>query len=469
MPVFRPIYWPAIFSPLLLAACASVTPIEPKAPELPDHWQADKEQQQSQTQTPAQWWLEFNDPQLNELITKALAQNYEMQAELARLRQSQAGWDKAGSSQYPDLNLTMSRSRNWSESSTPGSGDTQINNQYSLGLTTSYELDFWGSVAAQKEQGEFNYLAGAQSAQIRANTLAGQVATSWYGWRKEQKNLELLAQQFERLSQALKLVKHRYLRGLVQVSDVWQQEQQLESLNSEMINARAALKGYQQQLALWLGQAEFEPGDAPLDHLPQLQNHHQALSSDVLLQRPDVQAAYFRLQAANAGLAVAAANRYPRFTISASYTGSDADIENVLDNWVANLAGGLVLPLIDGDNRRAEVRRNEAVVDEQLANYHNTLLSAVQEIEQAMIDEDKQFSLTTSTQQQLQLAQKTQRYQWKRYQKGVGDFLAFLTSQQDVLRLERQQLSADFLILQNRIQLLKTISHQPVLTTIKEG
>jgi len=336
-------------------------------------------------------------------------------------------------------------------------------------LTTSYELDFWGSVAAQKEQGEFNYLAGAQSAQIRANTLAGQVATSWYGWRKEQKNLELLAQQFERLSQALKLVKHRYLRGLVQVSDVWQQEQQLESLNSEMINARAALKGYQQQLALWLGQAEFKPSDAPLGHLPQLQNHHQALSSDVLLQRPDVQAAYFRLQAANAGLAVAAANRYPRFTISASYTGSDADIENVLDNWVANLAGGLVLPLIDGDNRRAEVRRNEAVVDEQLANYHNTLLSAVQEIEQAMIDEDKQFSLTTSTQQQLQLAQKTQRYQWKRYQKGVGDFLAFLTSQQDVLRLERQQLSADFLILQNRIQLLKTISHQPVLTTIKEG
>jgi len=458
-----------MMSPLILVACASVDPIQPEAPQLPAHWQQQVEQDQAQ-RNQTKWWLEFDDAALNQLIEKALQQNYQMQADLARLRQSQAAWDRAGSGQYPDLNLTANKSRSWTESDAPNSGDTVTRDTYSLGLTTSYELDFWGSVAAQKQQGEFNYLASAQSAQIRANTLAGQVATSWYGYLKEQHNLQLLKKQQQRLSEGLETVRLRYLRGQVQVSDVWQQEQQLESLNSEMINANAALQGYQQQLALWLGQTEFsltELGlaEADVQALPQLANDRKQLSSEALLQRPDVQAAYFNLQAANAGLAVAVANRYPRLTLTASYTGSDADIENVLDNWVANLAGGLVLPLIDGDNRRAEVRRNEAVVDEQLALYHNTLLTAVQETEQAMIDEAKQFSLNQSIDQQLALATKTERYQLNRYQKGVGDFLAYLTSQQEVLRLERQQLSANFLVLQNRVQLLKTISHQPLIAT----
>lgn len=458
-----------MMSPLILVACASVETIQPETPQLPEHWQQQAQETQAH-QNQAKWWLEFDDAVLNQLIAKALEQNYQMQADLARLRQSQAAWDRAGSGQYPDLNLTMNRSRNWTESDAPNSGDTITTDSYSLGLTTSYELDFWGSVAAQKQQGEFNYLASAQSAQIRANTLAGQVATSWYGLLKEQHNLKLLEKQQQRLNEGLDTVRLRYLRGQVQVSDVWQQEQQLESLNSDRINAEASLKGYQQQLALWLGQAQFSLSElnlneADVQSLPELANDRQQLSSNVLLQRPDVQSAYFNLQAANAGLAVAAANRYPRFTLSASYTGSDADIGDVLDNWVANLAGGLVLPLIDGDNRRAEVRRNEAVVDEQLALYHNTLFTAVQEIEQAMIDEAKQFSLTQSIDQQLLLANKTERYQLNRYQKGVGDFLSYLTSQQEVLRLERQQLSARFLILQNRVQLLKTISHQPLIAS----
>jgi outer membrane protein TolC len=130
-----------------------------------------------------------------------------------------------------------------------------------------------------------------------------------------------------------------------------------------------------------------------------------------------------------------------------------------LDNWLANIVAGLALPLIDGGNLRAEVRRNEAVVDESLANYQQTLLVSIQEIEQALLNERQQFALQTSLQSQLTLANKTQRYQGQRYQRGAGDFLSLLTSQQDVLKLERQTLAAKFQQLQYRIQLLTRLSH----------
>jgi multidrug efflux system outer membrane protein len=86
-------------------------------------------------------------------------------------------------------------------------------------------------------------------------------------------------------------------------------------------------------------------------------------------------------------------------------------------------------------------------------------LLAMQEIEQALINESQQFSLSASLTMQLQLANKTQQYLSQRYQNGAGDFLSLLNNQQDVLQLERQVLAAEYQQLQYRIQLLTSLSH----------
>jgi multidrug efflux system outer membrane protein len=183
------------------------------------------------------------------------------------------------------------------------------------------------------------------------------------------------------------------------------------------------------------------------------------VSSQSLQQRPDVKQAYAQIIAAQAGLNVAQSNRYPRFTLSASYTSAADKPSDVLNNWMANFIAGLTVPLIDGDNLRSEVRRNEAVVEERVANYQQVLLLAMQEIEQALINESQQFSLSASLTMQLQLANKTQQYLSQRYQNGAGDFLSLLNNQQDVLQLERQVLAAEYQQLQYRIQLLTSLSH----------
>ena len=460
---------------LALAGCASVTPVEPPETTLPPVFtNANNDSNSTEANSNAdrsnamgsnaisanRWWQSFNDTQLDQFIAQGLEQNYSLQAAWARLAQSRALWRQNASGQYPDVNLSLSKSRAWRENTT--------NDLWSAGVSTEYELDFWGRVSALDDAGRLSALATHSATRTQANTVAGQIALNWFGLIKEGQNLALLQQQQARVSAALQVTQGRFQRGQTDVSDVWQQQQLLESINADLISAQGQRDSYQQQLAVWMGRSEWLSAAAlenselrtyQTQALPQLDITPLTVPVSALQQRPDVQQAFFKLQSANASLAAAAANRYPRFTLSASYSGSDEDLSKVFDNWLANLAGGLVLPLIDGGNRRAAVAQQRAVVDENLAAYQQALLDAAQEVQQALTDERQSQALVVSLERQLVLASKTEAFQNNRYRKGVGDFLALLNAQQDVIGLEKQLLNARWSQLQNRIQLYKAVSH----------
>lgn len=458
-----------ISASLILAACATLDLVEPERPDLAEHFLVDDENTVNEStdhkstdndntaSSDAFWWLAFEDEKLNTLIQLGLANNYSLKVSYARLQQSQAQWERAGSSQLPDLNLNLQRSQQWQEPGSVSGGE------YQVGLNASYEIDFWGRVAALDEQALQQYYATEAAVNIQTNTVVSQVALSWYGWVKETQQLQLLAHQQQRVQHALTVVEGRYMRGKVIASDIWQQEQLLESLNSEIITSETRQDIYRQQLGLWLGNNKLDKELISLPKegykIPEILQATKKVSSLALQQRPDVLQAYALLQAASAGMHVAETNRYPRFTLSASYTSLANSPEQVLTNWIARFVAGLTVPLFDGGNLEAEVRRNEAIVAEELANYQQVLLQAMQEIEEGLLNERQQLSLQTSVQYQLQLANQTQGYQSQRYLRGVGDFLSLLKSQQDVLTLEQQTLSAEFLQLQYRIQLLTTLSH----------
>jgi len=445
----------------LLAACSSTRPIIP-APELsPSFASADKN-----IDAADKWWLGFSDPKLNGLINQALNNNYSLKVSLARLKQSQSRWDQAGSDKIPDLQFTAQQSRQWQDGLKQPS-TTQ--DQWQVGLSASYELDFWGRIASLDEQALQQLNSSRAAKNIQTNTVVSQIATAWYGWLQESQQLGLLRRQQDRNNNALDVVRGRYLRGKVNASDMWQQEQLLEAINSDIIRSETAQALYLQQLALWLGQSQLEL-ESQLNisslqlfsaeyKIPHFKQAISTVSSEALQQRPDVKQAYAQIMSAQAGLNVAESNRYPRFTLSASYSSAADKPSDILNNWMANLIAGLTVPLIDGDNLRAEVRRNQAVVEETIANYQLVLLTAMQEIEQALINESQQFSLSASIATQLQLANKTQQYLSQRYQNGAGDFLSLLSNQQDVLKLERQVLAAEYQQLQYRIKLLTSLSH----------
>lgn len=450
---------------LFLSGCASIDLVEPEIPTLPEHFIEPVQLPEKASLNTDAWWLSFADEKLNNLISLALANNYSLKASYARLQQSEAQWEKAGSGQLPNVDFTLQRSQVWQSSDANS-------REFEVGVDASYELDFWGRVSALDEQALQEYYAMDAAVNIQTNTVVGQVAVSWYGWVQESQQLQLLNNQKKRIQNALTVVRGRYIRGKVVASDMWQQEQLLESINAEIINSETLQDIYRQQLALWLGK-NYLAEDVfvlPSDNyqIPEILQATEKVSSVALQERPDVLQAYAQLQAAAAGLKVAETNRYPRFTLSASYNRFDDTPEKILTNWISTFIAGLTVPLFDGGNLAADVRRNEALVEEYLANYQQVLLVAMQEIEEALLNEKQQISLQKSVKNQLLLASKTQNSNHHRYLNGTGDYLSLLTSQQDVLTLERETLNAKFLQLQYRIQLLTTLSHGRFISVDEE-
>ncbi len=422
------------------------------------------------------WWLAFKDDVLNQLIETGRQQNLDLKVSLARLKQSQAIWDAAGSAHWPTLNGHVQRSSTQSQSS---AGITDTSQQWQLGLSASYELDFWGRIDAGDTAAEWGYYASQANHQVLQNTVAAQIARSWFGWLLERQKVELLLQQQQWLETGLKVIEGRFARGKVSVSDVWQQKQLIESVKGDLNLALRRERLHTQSLNVWLGgqlmatypqlflppipvataqQAAIStPFNAAL-LLPELHSLPTAIASDALQSRPDVMAAYYTLQQSNAQLAVAVSNRYPRFTLSASYTAADSSLADVLDNWTTQLIAGLVMPLIDGGSLRAKVRQQEAALEAELLTYQQTLLEAAQEVEGAMVNDRQQFHYYESIRIQLRLSRQTYDLLDQRYRKGLGDYLNLLTAQQNLLQLQRRVLEAQWQHVDYRVQFFQALS-----------
>lgn len=445
---------------LMVSACSSIPEATKVAPEpltvLASSATADL---QGDAVVDVNWWQYFSSPALDQLVEQGLAGNYNLQAAWERLSASRAVAEQQASGRYPDLSLSAGRSRSWQEAST--------SDNWSAALSTEYELDFWGRVSALDQQGQWNAMASAAAARVQANTTANGIVQAWYGWVYQQHLINLLQQQQSRVEQSLKATESRFRRGLVVRTDVWQQQQLLESLAADIREAQRQQQLQVQQLAVWTGQSQWlgEAGvdDNTLDVLIKARfpdvAQVPAIPLAALKQRPDVEQAWFELQADDAALAAAVANRYPRLTLSASYSGSAPQWQDVFDNWVANLAGNLVLPILDGGNRKATVLQREAQVREAVARYQQILLEAVQEVRTAQTNEVAVLSQIRSLEIRLELARKTEASQQSRYLRGVVDLLQLITAQRSVLTLEQQLLAQRWQQLQHRIQLYKAVSH----------
>lgn len=439
------------FMAIPLIACTPVQTSLPDTPPLPDTFDTN-------TDAPlpmVNWWQAFGDDELNLWVERALAQNYSLKAADARVRQSLSLLTSSRSERYPTVDASVGKERTWV-------GDDTTNTVWAAGLSTQYEVDIWGGIRAAAAQSEFTLAASEAAYRTLANTVAGQVTTAWLGLRLETETLDLLAQQKQRLDTALKVIEGRQRRGQAVLTDVLQQQQLLESVQVDLLAAQARRDIYRQELSLWSGEGLSPLSDADLNALspvPALNEGQQQVALEALRARPDVQQAFYSLQAASAGVAVAVANRYPRFTLSASYQGEDPQLSQVLDNWVANLAGSLVLPVLDGGQRRAEVKRQQAIEAEALADYTQTLLEAAQEVQEALILDAQHAATLERLSVQLDLARRSLTLAESYYSRGQFSFLELVNAQQDLLSLEVQYLNTRWNRLQARIQLYKSVSH----------
>jgi outer membrane protein TolC len=270
----------------------------------------------------------------------------------------------------------------------------------------------------------------------------------------------------------LEIIRLRFNAGQVGIADVLQQRELIESKNGEKAQQRANGGVLEHQLAILTGVSPGMftiPGDPTLIGLPPLPATGVPL--DLLGNRPDIRSRYLTLLAADKRVAAAVADQYPRISISAEINTSGSDTSDLFENWLASLAANIVGPLIDGGRRQAEVERTAAVSREKLLSYGDSVLIAIGEVEDALVQEKEQRLLIDSLKIQLDLATQSLLTIRDRYKQGAEDYQRVLTAQLSQQALQRSLVSAQRQLIEYRIDLYRALGGRAPLESIasKEG
>ena len=419
----------------LLAGCASTAP--PGAalptPPVPTAWSAtpDTRAVPAAVATPlAQWWQRFGDPQMTDLVAQALQAHTSVRSARAALQQARAQAQVQQAGLLPSVNASGSAQRSRSGGST--------GNNFQLGFDAAWEPDVFGRLNAGADASEADARAAQASLDQVQVSLAAEVALNYITLRGQQERLSIARRNLTSQRETLQMTDWRVQAGLTTSLVSEQARAAAEQTAAQIPQLQASLAQSRHALAVLTGRA---PG--ALDTLlaspravPQAPDDLVlAIPAETLRQRPDIRQAEERIAAALARVAQADAARYPSFRISGSLglraltLGALGDGASV----VHSLLGGISVPLFDGGAARAQVRVQEAVLEQARVNYEAAVLTALQDVEDALVALRGERERLVHLQAAADAAGNAALLAQNRYESGLIDFQAVLDTQRTLL------------------------------------
>ena len=448
LPGFHRGLWMTLVA-LLIAGCSTVPVRNPAAVPLPADFSDGGD-----VILPDHWWESFGDPVLDGLVERALAQNFSLQSVWARLDQAAAVERIARAELYPSLDIEGGAARSWSHNDR---GTTA--NIFSMGAMAGYELDLWGRIDSRSQAATLDRQAGEAELAAAAISLSAEVAGTWYQLVEQYGQRALVSSQLDTNTRVLELITLRFRRGKVGATDVLQQRQLVESNRGELANIESLIGVLVHRLAILLGTAPDSRVTAPQDELINLPPLPvTGIPAELVQRRPDLRQGFYNLQASDQRTAAAIADRFPRISLLGSSDSVADDVDDLFNNWLTNLTGNLVAPVIDGGRRRAEVDRNRALTEQSLSDYRQQLIDALGEVEDALLREQQQHALIDSLDKQQVLSKQVIGRVRDSYLYGAVDYLRVLDVLLTDQNLERTRLTAQRDLIDNRIALCRALA-----------
>ncbi len=403
-------------------------------------------------------WREFfQNPELQQVIAQALANNRDLKTAALRIEEARAIYGIQRADQLPTVNATagVNSSRQIFR------GEPYKSTLYQVGVgMTAYELDFFGRVKNLSDAALSQFLATEEAQRAAQITLISEVAKVWLSERALAEQVQIAGNTLKARRSSYDLVKQRFDAGITNALDLRQSEALVQSAT---VSALALKRQHAQSvnaLALLTGSSVKLPEQqATLSAQVITADIVAGLPSDLLTQRPDIRAAERQLRANQANIAAARAAFFPRISLTAGVGLASPSLSNLFENdsrtWIFTPA--LSLPVFDfGRNRAnldlAKVRANIAV-----ANYEKTIQVAFREVADALearatlADEiAAQEAVRNSQAARLELAQ-------VRYKNGVANYLEVLDAERDLYSAEQQLLATRLLRLTNAVDLYRSL------------
>ena len=415
------------------------------------------------------WWRNFNDPVLTRLVQMAYDNNLSLQAAGVRILQVRAALNHSIGNLFPQqqgmsANLDYAYIPPSKDGSTLGSTDPVINalaqnlsqqkQGFSIGpnlltdqalFAATWEVDFWGKYRRKIESEKANYLSTVAAYDDALVTLIGDVANTYVNIRTVQRELAITNENIELQKESLRIAQVRYQSGETSELDPSQAQTQLLKTQAEVPTLETSLRQLKNSIAVLIGQTPdkvdvlVKTGGIP--NVPA--SIAAGIPHDLLRRRPDVRQAGLQAASKCAMIGVQVAEMLPALSLSGSFGGSSSNIGNQelsdifnLQNAIVNVGGNIAMPILNYGRLINNVRERDAIFQEAILNYQNTVLAAQKDVENGLSQFRNGRTSTAVLAAAVQSAKTSTSLALARYKAGQTDYTTVLSAEQALLSVE---------------------------------
>ena len=414
---------------------------------MPDEWQEKDMLFQQVLPVDDQWWKVFEDATLDSLIHLAMEQNPSVLMAINRIDQAKAQWRISQSEFYPSLTFNGGWTRQQT-SGNLGTGSPQAwTGYYSASVQMSWQLDVFGVIRQKAKAQKELYAASKEEYNATMVSLCAEVASAYFNLREMQQEVDVLRRNAVSQEAVVKITESRYKTGLVSKLDVAQAKSVYYSTLASIPTTEASVIQYLNTLAILLGLYPQDVTDALSDTKP-LPDYMEPVGvgvpGELLLRRPDVRGAERQVNAQAALLGASKRDWLPEFFLNGSFGYASDDLKDVgkKGSMTWSIAPSMTWNLFNGGRNLQEERLQRAQLDESINQFNQTVLTAVQEVDNAMSSYKNSIKQIVACKEMLYQGKEAFDLSLDLYKQGLTPFQNVLDAQRSMLTYENTLVKA---------------------------
>lgn len=449
-----------------LTSCAIGPDYQRPAFNLPTQWPWQKQAASAESKIPQDWWKQFNDPVLANLVEEGLAANKDLVVAAAQVTEARASLRVDKSYLYPSLSAQGSATRGGGskEDATANYSSAPVN-VFDLSGVLSYELDLWGRLRRATEAGRARLLAAEDNREAVRLALTSDIATGYFSLRALDAQVQVTEDTVKSRREALEYQQKKFNNGMLDILTLRQAEAELAATEAQLPTLQQARAEMETALSVLLGRepdviAQNDiPRGAQLSALPVPPSLPETLPSTLLQRRPDVQRAEQQLIASNAVIGIAKADYFPTLSLTGLLGLQSTDANRLLQGSARTWQAGATtaMPLLNAGRTSGNVDIARAQNTQAMAAYQQTVQAAFKEVLDSMNATHTSATRTGAQQRQVTAAQDALRVANLRYNTGYSDYLTVLDTQRQLFTAQLNLIDAQRQQLANIVTLYKAV------------
>src|SRR3989441_5990276 len=408
------------------------------------------------------WWEQFQDPVLARLVGQALENNKDLEIATANVDQAFAQYGITRAAHWPQVGAGASASRQrLSETAgpVPPPAGRQVFKDFDASLSASFEIDVWGRLRRASESARASLLASEEGRRTVLMTLVSTVASAYIQLRALDRQLDIAQRTSQSLGEAARLQQLRFNEGAVPESDYRQAESQYQTAAAQVPELERQVARQENFISVLLGR---NPG--PIARGREIEALlfpavPDGLPASLLESRPDIRQAEQNLIAANANIGVARAAYFPDISLTALLGLESAQLSDLFKgpSRVWSFGAGVLQPIFNAGRIRGQVEQAEAAQRQALNTYEKSIISAFQDVENALIDRTKFGQVREEQAKNVEALRRFRDLAELRYKEGATIYLEVATAEQSLFNAQLAYVATQAQLFQSYANLYKAL------------